>query len=250
MAIALRTEIENNFSLFEKQWPIELEQAQESLKPARKHFIQSYVGISTIQAWRTTIILGNVGEGAEAFFFEAQNDFLISHCLSRCGSFRQALKALRGAIENVLFCLYYKDHPVELRKWEAGNHRMAFSDLSAYFESHPAICACPQGLQCIGDLKNEYSTLSKAVHGSAVAFRMTQNLEEIRLWGGDVASVGKWSTRERRVIADLNILLCHLFTDKLTGTSNRNLRRTIGLVISKSQQKTLKDTLKITLPVD
>ena len=29
-----------------------------------------------------------------AFFFEAQNDLLVSHCLAREGSFRQALKAL------------------------------------------------------------------------------------------------------------------------------------------------------------
>ena len=49
-----------------------------------------------------------------AFFLEAQNDALVSHVFGNLGSWRSALKALRSCIENVAFCLYYKDHPVEL----------------------------------------------------------------------------------------------------------------------------------------
>jgi hypothetical protein len=250
MATLLRDEVESNFDVFEKQWPNDLHKAQGALSGSRKKFVDSYLRISTIQAWRTSVILGNVSEGAEAFFFEAQNDFLISHCLARCGSSRQALKALRGAIENIYFSLYYNDHPVELAKWEEGRYRINFPELNSYFESHPAVHNRPQGLQSLATLKDEYSTLSKAVHGSAKAFRMTKNLTEIHLWGSDAAAVGKWATRESHVITSINILLCHLFADKLQGASNRNLREIIGLVASKPQQKIMKDTLKITFPTN
>jgi hypothetical protein len=248
MSAKLREELEFNFEQFEQQWPKELGDAQAALVASRKHFIQSYVAISSVQAWRSAVILGNVSEGAEAFFFEAQNDLLISHCLSRCGSFRQALKALRGAIENIYFSLYYKDHSVELKKWEAGRYRVSFSELTSYFESHPALCEHELALQGVASLKEEYATLSKAVHGSAVAFRMTQNLHEIRLWGGDQGSVGKWATRERHVVTSVNLIMAHLFADKLQGASNRNLRQMVGLVTSKAHQKVLKEKLKITIP--
>jgi hypothetical protein len=248
MASPLRDEVESNFNAFEKQWPSDLSNAQAALAGSRKKFVDSYLRISTIQAWRTSVILGNVSEGAEAFFFEAQNDFLISHCLSRCGSFRQALKALRGAIENLYFSLYYKDHPVELAKWRDGRYKIGFSDLNSYFGSHPSVCNNDQALQSLATIKDEYATLSKAVHGSAVAFRMTKNLTEINLWGSDAASVGKWATREAHVIVPVNVLLCHLFAEKLQGASNRNLREMIGLVTSKAQQKVMKERLGITFP--
>ena len=104
---------------------------------------------------------------SEAFFFEAQNDLLVSHCLSRCGYFRQALKTLRSAIDNFYFAIYYKDYPIELEKWLLGNHKLSFSELQSYFESHPLIIDSKIELTGLDLLKVEYSTLSKAVHGSA-----------------------------------------------------------------------------------
>jgi len=186
-------------------------------------------------------------EDSEAFFFEAQNDFLTSHCLARCGSFRQSLKALRSGLENVYFALYYMDHPVELRKWEIGRHKLGFTELHNYFENHPAVTAVDIALAGLETLKAEYSTLSKAVHGSAKAFRMTRNLSDIRLWGYDAPSVGKWATREKTVIFNLNLLLAVLFRDRLQGAENRNLRETLGLVIPKSLHATIKTKLGVTI---
>jgi hypothetical protein len=247
MASPLSEEISGNFSIFEKQWPVEMSAATAALLPALDKFRQSYIRISSIQAWRTSIILGGVGEGAEAFFFEGQNDLLTSHCLARAGSFRQALKALRSAIENMYFALYYMDHPVELKKWEEGRHRIGFTELTTYFESHPSVNGHPLGLSSIEAIKSEYATLSKAVHGSAKVFRMTKDLTEIRLWESDIAAVGKWATREKTVIANFNILLTHLFSSKLQGTQNRNLRETVGLIVPKSLWSELKDAIKVTL---
>lgn len=248
MTKELRDEISRNFLTFEQTWPSELTDAQARLAPAQRHFEQSYVNICTIQAWRTAVVLPHMPEGASAFFFEAQNDLLISHCLARCGSFRQALKALRGAIENVYFSLFYKDHPVEMQKWEDGRHKPGFTELTSYFEGHPSNFGHQLPLQCIGALKDEYATLSKAVHGSAKAFRMTRDLQDVRLWSADVPSVGKWATREKATIASLNILLCYLFSDHLKGTTNRALRETIGLVFSASQKRKIKEDLGINIP--
>jgi len=247
MPTTLRDEILNNFTKFESDWSDELLAAKLGLVPALNKFEQSYLRISSIQAWRVSVILGNVCEGAEAFFFEAQNDLLTSHCLARCGSFRQALKALRSAVENIFFSLFYMDHTVELKKWELGRHKLGFTELCSYFESHPANHCYPVAQSCIEAIKSEYSTLSKAVHGSAKVFRMTQNLTEIRLWGNDLAAVGKWASRERAVIVNVNILLLHMFSTKLLGTNNRNLRESIGLVVPKAQWAELKETIKVTL---
>jgi len=243
----LREEIAGNFKAFEADWSNDLLAAKADLSPALSKFEQSYVRISSIQAWRVSVILGNGCDGAEAFFFEAQNDLLTSHCLARCGSFRQALKALRSAIENTFFSLFYMDHLVELQKWELGRHKLGFTELCAYFESHPAIYDHAIALSCIEAIKGEYATLSKAVHGSAKVFRMTQNLTEIRLWGNDIPSVGKWATREKAVIQNLNLLLLHMFAEKLQGAFNRNLRESVGLIIPKSQWVELKQSINVTL---
>jgi hypothetical protein len=133
MASLLRAEIEENFTAFEAQWPKEQVAATTAIASARSKFIASFVRISSIQAWRVTLLRDVLDEDSEAFFFEAQNDLLVSHCLARSGSFRQALKALRSAIDNVLFTLYYKDHPVELRKWELSQHKLSFTELHNYF---------------------------------------------------------------------------------------------------------------------
>lgn len=243
----LREEIAGNFKTFEAEWSSDLLAAKASLTPSLSKFEQSYIRISSFQAWRVSVILGNSCEGAEAFFFEAQNDLLTSHCLARCGSFRQALKALRSAVENTFFSLFYMDHPIELQKWELGRHKLGFTELCTYFESHPAIHGHTIALASIEAIKGEYATLSKAVHGSAKVFRMTQNLTDVRLWGDDVASVGKWATREKAVIQNLNLILLHIFSGNLQGAINRNLRESVGLLIPKTQWAELKKSIKVTL---
>lgn len=247
MASALSDEISENFNLFETQWPIELTAAQTALSVSTADFKKSFTRISSIQAWRVHVIIPALNPDAEAFFFEAQNDLLTSHCLARCGSFRQALKALRSASENILYALYYKDHPVEFEKWEMGQHKLGFSEMLSYFESHPKMSGISIELTGLDILRTEYSTLSKAVHGSAKSFRMTQNLNDIRLWDDDVASVGKWATRERILIQALNFLLLVLLREHLAGAANRNLRETIGLIVPKAKFSTIKTCLGITL---
>lgn len=244
---ALKEEIEENYSTFETQWPSEQKDAVAAIASQRKKFVGSYVRISSIQAWRTSVVQDAVDDDSLAFFFEAQNDLLVSHCLARAGSFRQALKALRSAIENVYFTLYYKDHPIELRKWQLGQHKAGFQELHAYLAGHPDIQ--PHGTQDTGldTLHEEYSTLSKAVHGSAKSFRMTTNLIDIQLWSKDLASVGKWETRERTVVVALNLLLVHMFHGLLTGSQRSGLREVMGLVLGADRAVKIKTALGVNI---
>ncbi len=247
MPLAIVDEIEQNFIAFEAQWPRDFSAAMNGLAVCRDIFLTSFVRISSFQAWRTCVLETVVSEDASAFFFEAQNDLLISHCLARSGSFRQALKALRSSIENVLFALYYKDHPIELIKWNLGQHKLGFSELMTYFEGHPLIAGRQINLTGLDLLKSEYSTLSKAVHGSAKGFRMTERLGDVRLWIDDKASVGKWSARERDVIAGLNLLLLSIFQEHLQGAKVLGLRQVLGLSIKKPIRVAIKKDLGITL---
>lgn len=247
MSKLLLGEIEHNYEVFEAQWPTDLTNAIVGLAPTKKHFAASFVRISTIQAWRTSVLTEMMDDDSLAFFFEAQNDFLVSHCLARCGSFRQALKGLRSAIENVYFSLYYKDHLVELAKWNLGYHKLGFTELHKYFEGHPSILGKDVNLTGLDVLKSEYATLSKAVHGSAKNFRMTKDLIDIRLWGNDAHSVGQWATREKSVITALNKLLLYIFAKELLGTKNRALRESIGLIMPGSTCTSFKTELGINL---
>lgn len=247
MASALAKEIAENCRAFDKQAVSALATARTALDPANGKFEKSYERIASIQAWRTGVIHELPSEDAQAFFFEAQNDFLVSHCLARHGSFRQALKALRSAIENIYFALYYMDHPVELENWLRGLHRIGFSELTTYLEKHPALSRGFPGTIPLGTLTHEYSTLSKAVHGSAKSFRMTQNLSDLQLWIGDLPSVGKWATREKTVVHAVNLLLLQIFREKLIGTQRRNLREVIGLLIPPTQIAQIKKEQGITI---
>lgn len=198
-----------------------------------------------MQALRSSLIQKHCSTGAVAFFVEAQNDALTSHVLASFGAWRSALKALRSAIENVFGCLYFKDHPIELKQWEAGSYRLGFSATHKYFLDHPHLATVPASLTGLGDIKAEYATLSKAVHGSAKNFRMTNDAASLLLWSTDVAKLSSWDTRHRKVIEALCLLTVSLFADRLQGAGNAQVRAMLGHAISTGRRKQLKETLHI-----
>src|SRR5437867_1900885 len=138
MALLLK-EIEANFDAFSTQWKAELGAVSAHLANERAYYVSSYIRVASLNAWREALLSGLISSGSLAFFLEAQNDAVISHVLASLGSWRSALKSLRSCIENVCSCLYYKDHPVELELWTAGNHRMDFINLIKYLWRHPEL---------------------------------------------------------------------------------------------------------------
>lgn len=239
-------EVESNYASFSARWPKELATVRSSLAKSPAGFLSSYQRLVSIQAWRTDLLENLIAPRSLAFFLEAQNDALASHVLAQCGAWRSALQSLRNCIEDALRCLYYKDHPVELELWHAGEHNIAVRGLMEYFGRHPLVSALPAKVNGLSGLAREYRTLSLAVHGG-VAFRMTGACSATQLWSSDKRALGKWSTRERCVLTGINLLLLSLFSASLKGTARPGLRRAISLAIPGARHSDIKARLGVTL---
>lgn len=212
-----------------------------------KAFLDSYSRLSALSALKNDVIIPNINGDAASFIIEAHNDALISHVLAGTGAWRASLKSLRSVIENTLACVYYADHPIEYRLWLAGVFRTSASGLFDYFSTHPDLADSTTQQTGLDQLRTEYGTLSRAVHGSSANFRMTDAASEVLLWSDDKKRLGKWSTREGKTIGALSCLLCFLFRKHLIGTQRANVRNMLKYALSASQQKNLKTIAKIAI---
>ncbi|MBZ9750722.1 hypothetical protein K7W42_07595 [Deinococcus sp. HMF7604] len=221
-------EVEANFLAFDATWFNDLPISFGALSAQSPIYLESYKRITSLQGWQT-VLESKISSGSFAYFVEAHNDALMSHVLARVGSWRLALKSLRSLMENTLKCLYYKDHPVELELSHIDKHKIGFSEMMVYFEAHPLIRGIDDSLVGIPTIKSEYATLSKAVHGSAISFRMTGAAAIPQFWKPDVADLGRWSTRERLTIHSLNLIMISLMKDEINGAKAVNARKAISL---------------------
>ena len=242
-----RTEIENNFNDFSGSWQTELPNAIALLESQRDDFLNSYSRIISLNAWRANVLEGRISNGSLEFLNEALNDAMVSHVNARFGSWRTALMSLRSCIENAAYCLYYKDHPVELRLWENGKHRPGFAEIHAYLKSHPDIASFEDSpVTGLATIKKEYGTLSRAVHASAKDFRMVVNgVFKTVLWKPDSISFAKWKTREQQTLCGVNLLLTVTFRDQLQGAQQLSLRKTLSLVIPTTLQARVRRELNV-----
>jgi hypothetical protein len=243
----LSREIDRNYELFAAAWHREMTRVYNVIGTEDTRFLGCYKRLVSLQAWRTELLEASISEGALGFFLEAQNDGLVSLVLARLGSHRAALQSLRSCLENVLFATFYMDHPVELRLWKNGKHRLGFKELESYFQSHPDLSGVDLASYAFQELSTEYSTLSRAVHGSAVSFRMSAAETGTHLWSDDKARIGKYATRHSHTIAAINLLLLLLFRNHLQGTARPNLRKAISYVIPQTLHKKTKTASGVTL---
>lgn len=240
-------EVDQNFDAFFDALPKNVASTSNSLSSAKERFSQSYRRIISLNAWRGILLEQLIESTAEAFFKEAQNDAIMSHALARQGAWRVALMCLRSCIENTLSGLYYHEHPVELRQWHSGNHKLGFSELISYIVKHPSILDIGEQQSGVETLKSEYSTLSKAVHGSSQSFRMTKSGVVQGLNIASIPDLGAWLTREKQTLAGINLLLTTFFRSHLSGAAHLNLRKAIGLAIPVSQHEAIKLNLGVKL---
>lgn len=247
MANDYLAEIDSNFEKFFVDLEVKAAAVNKALSANKNDFRDSYRRIVSIQAWRAEIFeKGSITNGVE-FFREAQNDALVSHALARQGAWRVALMALRSCIENVLCGLYYIDHPVELELWRLGEHKLGFTQTVNYLVNHPVFRGFSETSSGISGLKQEYSTLSRAVHASANLFRVTK-LGAIE--GLNVSSkqdFGGWKAREKSCLFNLNLVLLVFFRDNLKGSANPNLRKAISLVIGSSKHEEISNATGVKL---
>ncbi|MEP0707545.1 MAG: hypothetical protein ABJL17_13015 [Parvibaculum sp.] len=242
----LEKELEANYQTFRADW-ISQAAANQVALASSKFYRDSYRRIACLQAMKADLVSGNFSPESAAFFLEAQNDALVSHVSASSGAWRPALQSLRSCIENVLNSIFYNEHPVELLLWKSGRHKMTFTDLHKYFVAHPALSSYPGTLTGLVEIKNEYATLSKAVHASAANFRMTDGAAAILLWSTDASRASMWSTRERKVIQALCLLMCCLNKERLQGTKLTGLRQILYFSIGTQKRAELKKSLKISI---
>ncbi|MBI2805144.1 MAG: hypothetical protein HYX68_09205 [Planctomycetes bacterium] len=244
---AFEDEIDQNWQVFHQQWTSQIASNWAQLKGSSSIFVDSYRRLSSLNALRVYVVEKKLDKDSAAFFLEAHNDALVSHVSASFGAWRGSLQSLRSCVENTLCALYYKDHPIELEQWKTGAHRIGFSDLMAYMERHPALSGVDKTLTGLEMLAQEYSLLSRAVHGSAATFRMTDQINRILLWSTDPARAGMWQTRERHVVNGICLLLIAMFRNEFVGMKLQNVRDTLYYAISATARSKLKTALKISI---
>lgn len=240
-------EVDSNFDNFFEEVKVSSRDAFDSLSVNKEDFKESYRRLVSFQAWNSELLDNTACNDTKGFFIEAQNDALMSHALARQGAWRVALMSLRSCIENTLFGLFYINHPVELKLWKAGNHKLGFSEVKNYLMKHPDFIGLPNRVTGISELDKEYATLSKAVHGSSSSFRVTKNghVEGLNVLSN--AELGSWKCREKKTVKLLNIVLLNFFKEDLAGTSLPNLRKAISLAIPDALFSDIKKELNVKL---
>jgi hypothetical protein len=245
---ALEDEIDANQESFFERWTDAAANNWKTLAAAGvTNYKESYRRIACLNALRVTLVDPNTSKESAAFFLEAQNDALVSHVSAGIGAWRSALQALRGSIENVFNFLYYKDHPVELAMWAKGSSRLGFSELAKYLTAHPATTGKASAKNAILLIESEYATLSKAVHSSAESFRMTAGAETTLLWSTENVKLNMWSTRERKVIEGLSILIAAHFAKDLQGARNIAVRQVLSFAIPATKRALIKSDFDVTI---
>jgi hypothetical protein len=240
-------EVDGNFDKFFGTLNKDIDAAILGIDPQKAYFKESYRRLVSLQAWRGELIEKLVPAGADAFFKEAQNDALMSHSLARQGAWRVALMCLRSCIENTLYGLYYKDHPVELIQWQVGGFKLGVSETLTYLSKHPAFVEVSEQESGIDTIRSEYATLSKAVHGSAHAFRVTKDGVILGLNVVSLPELGKWAAREKLTLIGLNNVLLVMFGGSLQGAAHSNLRKAISLSIPQQKHDRIKEKLGVRL---
>lgn len=224
-------EVENNFESFFTSTPNDVIGVTEQLNVNKNQFKASYRRLVSLQAWRSELFEQTIDPKAEEFFKEAQNDALMSHSLARQGAWRVSLMSLRSCIENTLFGLYYCDHLVELEQWDNGDHKLGFTEIINYLNRHQNFTGFSEQKTGLDGIKAEYSTLSKAVHGSTRQFRMTRSgaIEGLNVYSE--SDLGAWLAREKSTLMFLNKILIVFFRKKIEGALKVNLRKAISLAV-------------------
>jgi hypothetical protein len=240
----LQDEIDANHEAFFKSWTAQAKRNWKVLE-SDDRFRISYQRVTALQAIKAHLVVPHYSVPSAAFFIEAHNDALVSHVSASIGSWRLALQALRSSIEHTLCAVYYRDHPIELKLWTMGKFIIGFSDLIKYAEKHPSLASISNQLSGLDTLRSEYATLSKAVHGSAVNFRMTDPASTVLLWSIDPIKAAMWAAREKKTIEAICLIMISLHKELLQGTALTPLRNVLHFSIGAAKRAKLKAKLRV-----
>lgn len=219
-----------------------------TLSHSERLLLDGYSRVATLSAWRQFVINDDRENSIGGFFAEAHNDALVSLVCAHMGLWRSSLKSIRSAIENILYHIYYLDHPVEYELWISGNFRLQFAKHFSYLESHPKFKSDVVG-SAISQLQNSYRKLSEAVHSSRTDLRMTGEDGTIVIWKHDRAAIGVWNTEHKRMHRATNVLLIAYYRELLQGASLSQLRSSIAAHVPDDSRTKIRSQLGVTLQV-
>lgn len=242
----MSAELDANYEAFESRWKTDLAATEAGLE-TNPVFKNAFRRLVAMQAWRSELLDGKLCSGSLQFALEGQNDLLVAYLLARSGQWRSALQSQRAAIENYLNGLFFMDHPIELELWDSNRYKTHFSDMSVYFAKHPKNHGRKPRFFGLDIIKSEYTTLSKAVHGSAQAFRMSSE-HGPSFFSNDVVLLKKWDHRNRQVVRGLCLLMLSIFRDDLIATRKRNLRKSLSLALRGGDKGWIKNEFNVTIP--
>lgn len=238
--------VDNNAVAFSEHFPSEITDSCLQMLEHTDEFRDSYRRIISLQAWRVRFFEVAYPSSVHSLFLEAQNDALLSLVLAHTAMWRPALQSLRSCVESVLNTCYYVDHPVEFQLWEQGQHTVGFSELIKYFSLHPKNVRMKKLPNVLQHLRSEYGDLSRAVHASAKGFHMTK-AGVIALTNSNEIDYSQWISRHSKSLLWLNLLLVILYSTFLEGSENRDLRKSISLVIPESYHEAIYSELNVRL---
>ena len=207
-----------------------------------------YAQATVLESWRSRLLDSRLGPGLP-FWYEAQNDYLLSLVHAGNGVWRSSLQALRSFIENATGAIYYSEHPVEAKRFVSADFRLTWSQTKEYFNTYPyASAAANFRTSAITALASEYADLSKAVHGSSESFRMTAGRQFPLLCSSDRIKIGAWRTRALASAKAINSVLLLHFSSDLTGARLRPLRDELSAIYSTRDRSRIRQSLNIVIP--
>ena len=245
--IEISDELTQNYKAFAEKFPLDLAKNAKLLS-GQKALLESYARVASLNVLKIDLVSVHFPAGAAQFVFEAHNDALLSHVNASVGSWRPALQSLRSFMENCLAAVYYLDHPVEYSKWEAGSFRIAPRELRVYAAEHPKVEKLSKELGLKVELDSEYSTLSKAVHGSNSLFRMTSVEGKTNIAKASLPELGKWSSRERSTVNLCAVILVGILQDHLEGAKQQQVRTALAVSINQKGRDALKKHCGVLIP--
>ncbi|MDF3363192.1 hypothetical protein HLM50_19330 [Sulfitobacter sp. Ks41] len=239
-------EVQENFKKFSEKLPENISASISALMD-EKYLPVSYARLCAMNAFKRDVVPTINQADAKRFFDEAHNDLLTSHVMASIGAWRPALKSLRSFIENSCAAIYFSDHRIELIRWSQGKFRISPRELREYVSDHPCVDKISKDYNIKSKLDTEYSTLSKAVHGSNDLFRMTDSSGGTYMNKPSKAELGKWAKRESEAFDVIMVILCSYFKSELDGARRPGLRTTLHYCMGRAAKDTLRSEMGITI---
>lgn len=158
----------------------------------RPQIEEIYFQISVLNGIGAAIQDSGFDDGARILAKECQADLLSSLHSITFGFKRQSLVLLRCALEDMVFFLFFLDHPHEFKLWERKSYQPKVKETISKLRQYNVIILSGDLNWWLDHLTQLYETLSSAVHPTAG--QLTSDLHErIQLQVDDLDSLRNWA---------------------------------------------------------